>query len=74
MPVAAQPANVTNKAKNSLSTVSALQEVVLTVEAVQPITTHVSGKKQTAVKAVPHAKLEGEDSMKEQHVKVSIFC
>ena len=77
--VVPQPANVTNKAKNSSSTVSALQEVVpshvvLTVEAVQPITTHVSGKKQAAVKAVPRAKLEGDDLVKEQHVKVSLFC
>ena len=76
VPVAAQPANITNKTKNSSSAVSALQEVVpshvvLTVEAVQPITTHVSGKKQAAVKAVPRAKLEGEDLVKEQHVKVS---
>ena len=55
---------------------STLQEVVpshvlLTVEAMQPITTHVSGKKQAAVKAVPRAKLEGEDLVKEQHVKVN---
>ena len=76
--VAAQPAIVTNKTRNSSSSVSAIQEVVpslvvLTVEAVQPITTHVSGKKQAAVKAVPRAKLEGEDLAKEQHVKVSIF-
>ena len=76
VPVAAQPANITNKTKNSSSAVSALQEVVpsyvvLTVEAVQPTTTHVSGKKQAAVKAVPRAKLEGEDLVKEQHVKVS---
>lgn len=75
--VAAQPANVTNKTRNSSSSVSSIQEVVpshvvLTVEAVQPITTHVSGKKQAAVKAVPRAKLEGEELIKEQHVKVSI--
>ena len=62
--VAAQPAIVTNKTRNSLSSVSATQEVVpshvvLTVEAVQPITTHVSGKKQAAAKAVPRAKLGG---------------
>jgi len=55
---------------------STLQEVIpshvlLTVEAMQPITTHISGKKQAAVKAVPHAKLEGEDLVKEQHVKVN---
>ena len=31
----------------------------------------MSGKKQAAVKAVPRAKLEGEDLVKEQHVKVS---
>ena len=75
--VAAQPANITNKTRNSSSSVSSIQEVVpshvvLTVEAVQPITTHVSGKKQAAVKAVPRAKLEGEDLVKEQHAKVSI--
>ena len=74
--VAAQPASITNKNKTSPSVVSTIQEVVpshvvLTVEAVQPITTHVSGKKQAAVKAVPRAKLEGEDLVKEQHVKVS---
>ena len=79
VPVATQPANVTNEAKNSSSAVSMLQEVVpshvvLTVEAVQPITTHVSGKKQAAVKAVPCAKLEGEDLVKEQHIKVSTLC
>ena len=74
--LAAQPTNITNKTKSSPSVVSAIQEVVpshvvLTVEAVQPITTHVSGKKQAAVKAVPRAKMEGEDLVKEQHVKVS---
>ena len=74
--MAAQPASVTNKTKTSPSVVSTIQEVVpshvvLTVEAVQPITTHVSGKKQVAVKAVPRAKLEGEDLVNEQHVKVS---
>jgi len=56
--------------------VSTLQEfapshVLLTVEAMQPITTHVSGKKQAVMKAVPCAKLEGEDLVKEQHVKVN---
>ena len=76
--VAAQPASVTNKSKTSPSVVWTIQEVVpshvvLTVEAVQPITTHVSGKKQAAVKAVPRAKLEGEDLVKEQHVKVSSY-
>ena len=74
--VAAQPAGVTNKSKTSPSVVLTIQEVVsshvvLTVEAIQPITTHVSGKKQAAVKAVPRAKLEGEDLLKEQYVKVS---
>ena len=64
--MAAQPASVTNKTKTSPSVVSTIQEVVpshvvLTVEAVQPITTHVSGKKQAAVKAIPRAKLKGED-------------
>ena len=33
----------------------------------------MSGKKQAAVKAVPRAKLEGEDLVKEQHVKVSSY-
>ena len=74
--VATQPASVTNKSKTSPSVVLTIQEVVpshvvLTVEAVQPITTHVYGKKEAAVKAVPRAKLEGEDLVKEQHVKVS---
>jgi len=75
--VTAAPLSVsTAKSKPITSTVSPLQEavpshVVLTVEAVQPITTHVSGKKQAAVKAVPRAKLEGEELAKEQHVKVS---
>ena len=74
--MAAQPASITNKNKTSPSVVSTIQEVVpphvvLTVEAVQPITTHVSGKKQVAVKVVPHPKLEGKDLVKEHHVKVS---
>ena len=75
--VAATPLSVnTTKSKPVTPMVSPLQEavpshVVLTVEAVQPITTHVSGKKQAAVKAVPRAKLEGEELAKEQHVKVS---
>ena len=74
--VAAQPASITNKSKTSPSVMSTIQEVVpshvvLTVEAVQPITTHVSGKKQAAVKVVPHPKLEGKDLVKELHVKVS---
>ena len=56
--LAAQPASVMNKSKTSPSVVLTIQEVVpshvvLTVEAVQPITMHVSSKKQTAVKAVP---------------------
>ena len=76
--VAAQPASITNKSKISPSVVLTIQEVVpshlvLTVEAVQPITTHVSSKKQIAVKAVPGAKLDGEDIVKEQHVKVSSY-
>ena len=33
----------------------------------------MSGKKQAAVKAVPRAKLEGKDLVKEQHVKVSSY-
>ena len=65
-----QPANITNKTKRSPSVVSAIQEVVpshvvLTVEAVQPITIHVSGKKQAAVKAAPRAKMKGKDLVKE---------